>query len=230
MMSGPQDATPLTIQIEPSDVLRVLYIEDEEEYRNAISENFADRGYDVDVVSSPSEAVDKVNNKRYNLVVVDIQLSVKDIAGDEFLYKNKDVLKEAKTIALTGQRAAIKHHGVFTHIIDKGDELEFFDRIAEIFEDKKSEFAEQLTKAARDLMDGTLTLDDEYLISKEELRLLEEELLNELHNLEAKDDKVIIFQGKRYSVNDLISEIHNGSIVGRAHIRMMLNLIHGEHS
>lgn len=229
-MNSPQEITPLTVQVEPNDVLRVLYIEDDEFYRESISENFRDIGIDVDVVASPSEAVEKVNARRYNLVVVDIQLNVRDISGDEFVHRNRDVLQGADTIALTGQRAEIKRKDVFTHIIDKGKEDEFFDHISEIFEEKKSEFAKRLSEAVKELSDGTKTIIDEYPISKEELKVLEEQLLEQLHKLESRDEKAIIYQGRRYSVNDLINEVQSGSLVGKAHVRMMLNLIHLEKS
>lgn len=78
---------------------RVLLIEDLPVIQNLYGDSLSSHGFHVDVVSDGKTALEKVRNKTYDFVLVDLLLP--DVNGIEFLEQFKDRPKQTKVIVLS---------------------------------------------------------------------------------------------------------------------------------
>lgn len=60
------------------DKIKILLADDEKDLSKAIGTILTYSNYDVDIVSNGKEALDKVNNKIYDLIILDIMMPVMD--------------------------------------------------------------------------------------------------------------------------------------------------------
>jgi len=65
--------------------LHVLIVEDDNEKLGALLDRLSDTTFDVDVRNGPNEALKRVQNKRFNVIFIDLQLT-KEEAGTEPFY------------------------------------------------------------------------------------------------------------------------------------------------
>jgi DNA-binding NtrC family response regulator len=80
---------------------RVLLVDDEQEFTQILSERMRTRGADVDVANNGMEALEKVKEKSYDAVVLDLGMPEMDgIATLELMLKDNPDLQ---VIFLTGQ-------------------------------------------------------------------------------------------------------------------------------
>src|SRR6267143_5848823 len=116
-------------RIEPADIMRVLMIEDDVSVRNSTVRRLEEAGYRVDAYTTPREADAIIEPDKYQLVIVDIRFDAPNISGDEFVFKNRDALDDAKIVAFTGYEDDIVHEQVFDQVFlkgkSKGDLFEF---------------------------------------------------------------------------------------------------------
>ena len=78
----------------------VLLVDDEEQFLQVLSERLTNRGLHVSSVTSGEEAVDQVENKTFDAVVVD--LAMPGINGIETMKKIKEKRPNLEIIILTG--------------------------------------------------------------------------------------------------------------------------------
>ena len=139
-----------------------------------------------------------------------------NISGDEFIYKNKDVLDDARVVAFTGHEDDIVHLDVFDDIFVKGtlrDDL--FDYAEKAYHERQKVLASQIeceiagnTKAQLEQISGRP----------------KEELIRILNETKDKEKKIVWYKGGDYSANELIKEVEDDtSAVGKSHIRMMVD-------
>jgi DNA-binding NtrC family response regulator len=79
---------------------RILIVDDDESIRKVLSAILADEGYEVDTAGNGKEAIDKSNEKLYNLALIDIRLP--DMEGVEILAKIKVTVPKMRKIIITG--------------------------------------------------------------------------------------------------------------------------------
>ena len=79
---------------------RILVIDDDESIRNSLAAILRDEGYEVDVASNGSEALQKSEETIYNLALIDIKLP--DMEGIDILIRMKDTVPKVRKIMLTG--------------------------------------------------------------------------------------------------------------------------------
>ncbi|MBA4313135.1 MAG: hypothetical protein C0417_10955 [Chlorobiaceae bacterium] len=79
---------------------RILVVDDEEALRTVLSSELVNAGYEVDTASDGDDAISIVQNKRFNLVLLDIKMPKVD--GFEVLKFIKKNLPTVKVIMLTG--------------------------------------------------------------------------------------------------------------------------------
>jgi DNA-binding NtrC family response regulator len=80
---------------------KVLLVDDEEDFLSTLAERLEARGLKVDAVTSGEEAVAKVNEQSFDLIVLD--LAMPGIDGLETLKRIKAKQPEAEIIILSGQ-------------------------------------------------------------------------------------------------------------------------------
>jgi len=79
---------------------RILIVDDEEEFVQALSERLTMRDYDVTISLSGEDAIEKVT--RYNFDVVILDVSMPGMSGVEALAKIKKIKPLIEVIMLTG--------------------------------------------------------------------------------------------------------------------------------
>ncbi|MBI5475750.1 MAG: response regulator [Ignavibacteriales bacterium] len=79
---------------------RILVVDDEEALRTVLSAELLNAGYEVDTASDGDDAISVVQNKRFNLVLLDIKMPKVD--GFEVLKFIKKNFPGVKVIMLTG--------------------------------------------------------------------------------------------------------------------------------
>jgi DNA-binding response OmpR family regulator len=221
---------PVKVEIEPEELMLVLYVEHDKDYRESLVESLKKWGCSVDAVARPFEAARILEPNKYQMVIVDIGFNPPDIQGDDFLVQNRDLLRGTRAIALTGQRYRIKRWEEFeamgVQVVTKGDEISpLREATQQVFTDRKQRIQEQLEEIKSAVVRGHKPVTGrEFSIATVAMQELQNELLNQLRGMGNKDERTILYKGKKYSVNDLISEVEQGTEVGRAHVRMMLNL------
>ncbi len=80
--------------------IRVLIVDDEEEFVHQLSERLSLRDYEVDSCFSGQEAVDKIHRLNFDVVILDVAMPGMD--GIETLRKFKEIKPLTEVIMLTG--------------------------------------------------------------------------------------------------------------------------------
>lgn len=81
--------------------IKVLLVDDEEEFTEILSERMKTRGFDVDVTNSGLNALEKVNQKSYDVIVLDLYMPGMD--GIDTLKHLVEQNPDLQIIFLTGQ-------------------------------------------------------------------------------------------------------------------------------
>jgi len=79
---------------------RILVVDDDESIRKVLSTILVEEGYAIDTARNGKEAINKSNEKFYNLALIDIRLP--DIQGVELLSKIRDTTPKMRKIIITG--------------------------------------------------------------------------------------------------------------------------------
>ena len=80
--------------------IRLLLVDDEEEFLTASSRALSNRGFDVDVAPNGVTACDKVEKNNYDVVVLDVKMP--DIDGTEVFRNIHEALPKLPVVILTG--------------------------------------------------------------------------------------------------------------------------------
>jgi CheY-like chemotaxis protein len=83
-----------------SDLKTILVVDDEAPFRNILGSVLQNEGYRVDTASDGDEALEVLEKKRFNLILLDIHMERVD--GFEVLKIVKEKYAETKVIMLTG--------------------------------------------------------------------------------------------------------------------------------
>jgi DNA-binding NtrC family response regulator len=79
---------------------RILVIDDDENIRKVVCAILKDKGYNVDTAGSGNEAITKICQGHYDLMLVDIRLP--DMEGTEILTRINDTVPRIRKIIVTG--------------------------------------------------------------------------------------------------------------------------------
>lgn len=79
---------------------RILIVEDDEQLLETFRTILVDEGYDTDTATTGLQAIEKVANARYDLLVLDIKLP--DIMGDKVARKIRRQDEQIAIIVITG--------------------------------------------------------------------------------------------------------------------------------
>lgn len=80
--------------------VRILIVDDDENIRKTMKAILEDEGYMVDWASTGKDAIEKTNEKAYNLALLDIRLP--DMEGVDLLKLLKDNVPRTRKIMVTG--------------------------------------------------------------------------------------------------------------------------------
>ncbi len=79
---------------------RILIVDDDESIRKILSAILEDEGYVVETAENGREAIDKSNEKIFNLALIDVRLP--DIEGVVLLAKFRETMPRMRKIIITG--------------------------------------------------------------------------------------------------------------------------------
>jgi DNA-binding NtrC family response regulator len=79
---------------------RIIVVDDDESIRKTMKAILEDEGYIVDLAESGKEAIQKTNDQKYNLALLDIRLP--DMEGIELLKSMKESIPRTRKIMVTG--------------------------------------------------------------------------------------------------------------------------------
>jgi len=79
---------------------KILVVDDDENILLSIKEILSQKGYLVDIAISGEEALQKLKEKFYNLIIIDIVLP--DIDGLDLIEKVADTLPKMRKVVITG--------------------------------------------------------------------------------------------------------------------------------
>ena len=79
---------------------RILIVDDEESIRKVLETILEEEGFTVDTAGSGKEAIEKSNDRTYNLALIDIRLP--DMDGTELLSAMRNTTPEMAKIIITG--------------------------------------------------------------------------------------------------------------------------------
>ena len=174
--------------------MKILIVDDEKEYRMILKKIIEKHGYSVDVACSGEEAIKKIKNEKFNLILSDLIMD--KMNGIELLSKVKESDNDIEVILVTGygsiQNAveAMKK-GAFSYFI-KGDPPE--------------ELINEIKKVEEKFKDDT---DGEFILKTNNKKFLE---LLELAKNAAKSNVNILILGESGVGKDVIANyIHNCS-------------------
>jgi DNA-binding response OmpR family regulator len=80
--------------------MKILLVDDEKKFAVMLSKRLALRGIDVDAVFTGRDALERIENNRYDVAVLDVKMP--GIGGIELKGKLREVDPEIKIIFLTG--------------------------------------------------------------------------------------------------------------------------------
>ena len=84
------------------EIIKILVVDDEENVlysvRKVIGSKFPD--YQTELVSSPSEALEKIKGVRYDLIITDLMMQGSD--GLELIKKIREIDSDSKIMMMTG--------------------------------------------------------------------------------------------------------------------------------
>lgn len=199
--------------LKPIEDKKALVVEDYSPTRNDIKQDLEEIGYEVDDFATPREAASKIANKIYQLSVIDISFDGNNIPGDEFVRKNKDILKKGKVVAFTANPNSISDRKLFDKVIIK------------------AEPGNPLINYARDLAND-LNIKRKIVTDINDdpkWKTAKENVLKSLYQIKDKDEPLIWYKARSFSANELIDEVNDkNSELGKSHIRMMFNWLNRE--
>jgi len=86
--------------VENADDYRILVVDDEDEIVNMICRNLELEGYDVEGVTSPDDAIERIKQENFQIVVSDIKMP--NMSGVELLKEIKRIDGIVQVIMITG--------------------------------------------------------------------------------------------------------------------------------
>ncbi len=203
-------------RVEADQIMHVLLIEDNDSLRESTVRRLLDSGYSVDAFPTPRAAALRLRPNAFQLVIADIRFDAPNISGDEFIYKNKDVLNDARIVAYTGHEDDIVHNEVFDEIILKGRASNaLYDYAETVYRERQRALAKRFeTEVTESLETESIT----------DFGNPKEEMLRILRETKDKDKKILWYKGRDFSANELIREVEDDtSAVGKSHIRMAID-------
>jgi DNA-binding NtrC family response regulator len=134
---------------------KVLVVDDEIEFANVIAERMRGRGYEVDTANSGADGMEKIKEKAYDAVLLD--LSMPGLDGMETMKRMLDHDKQLQIIILTGYGSVQKgveavKQGAADFLEKPADIDALTGKIDEAYERRVAFFEENIEKKMSDLI------------------------------------------------------------------------------
>ncbi|PYS21118.1 MAG: hypothetical protein DMF72_18470 [Acidobacteria bacterium] len=115
-------------------------LDDDDAFRNSISEFLETNGSDVFGASSIAEASALLKQNQYDVIIVDVNLKSDALSGDEFILRNQELTRGATKVVISGfsmdrirHRAELERSGI--RIIQKGSRI--IEQLRQVIQERK---------------------------------------------------------------------------------------------
>lgn len=86
----------------PNELARVLWIDDDSSFPEAISNSLENPQFSITTVSTLEEASKLLTDKKYQMVIADVTFDDSKINGGDFILNNASLFKDTKTVLVSG--------------------------------------------------------------------------------------------------------------------------------
>lgn len=121
---------------------KLLVVDDEQNIRFLYKEEFQDEGYEVTVAASAEEAMEKIRQKRPDIITLDIKMPGTD--GIEFMRKLKEEESDIPVVlcsAYGGYKRDFRVWASDAYVVKSADLTELKTAIKQILEEKRPDLA-----------------------------------------------------------------------------------------
>jgi DNA-binding NtrC family response regulator len=208
--------------------IRILLVDDEPHMAESLKEWLESLGHAVDVSDSPEDAIRRLKEEGYAMVIADVVFESTEVRGDEFLLENKDLIRNAQMVVITGQGTdRIRRIGELQEkavpVLMKGG-VQFLTDLRKITrrvvrEQRDNHLLQTASAGLSAFHEG------EPKAQRQLLQLVRDLLVTWLKGREDSDSKEIAYGGRLLSPQMLLEEIERGTEIGDAHLDMFLDLI-----
>lgn len=226
------------VELQREDLVKVLVIDDDRGILDVWERLFRDAGYDTDTAEDPNQAIEKLHENIYELVISDVFFDKTPVTGSQFILENRELLSSSTVLAVTGQGMdnvprQDELRKLKIPILQKGDIDQALLRFAaRTVDDRKLELArigqqsieEAIVRTRRPQFSTIEDRNPRHVVAESLLAELETTLVDWLRNREDPDKRTIVFGNRSFSANEIADEIRKGSEIGRIHIEGMLDL------
>ncbi|HZE70926.1 MAG TPA: response regulator [Pyrinomonadaceae bacterium] len=161
-MSSTPGVAVAAVMIPEEQLIRVLVVDDREDFRRPMSDYFREFGYAVDLAKNPDEAKPLLEKNRYQIVLYDINFEGLNVKGDRFVLNYKN-FKGARVVVVTALevnqlRSTAELQNLDIPVWGKGDPdwgTNLNNLTEETLEARKQEIASQLEGFVRDKLGFT---------------------------------------------------------------------------
>lgn len=182
-----------------TEKIKVLMVDDEEQFRHTTSRILTRRGYDITLAASGEEALNILQSRPHDVVILDIKMP--GLSGNEVLPQIKDIDPHTQVIMLTGHgnldsaKESLKHKA-FDYLLKPCD-IDLLDRrIKDAY--TASHKGPKEEKKAGDIMipiEDYTTIDEEATVKEGLIRLKEsyENLVASSRLMESGHRSIMVF-------------------------------------
>ncbi|MEK8132383.1 response regulator [Paenibacillus filicis] len=123
---------------------KILLADDEEALRFLLTETLADEGYDITEAADGKEAVERLNDERFDLIILDYMMPEQTgVEVCEWLRSQDNPNREAPVILLTAKaldkdRERAREAGVTQYIVKPFSPLQLIDTVIELIEQRSN--------------------------------------------------------------------------------------------
>jgi DNA-binding response OmpR family regulator len=203
---------PFSITVDPSEVMRILYVEDEWQYFDLIKEKLIAWGCTVDAVRYPDETIPLLNKNKYEVFISDFLFPVEHPNGGDFIKTYKSLLGAADIVILTAVPDSVDPE------IKENDEITVVDKVDLYLLEEHIKYVYDRVKEKTEKRKSNLFFEDisaKYPLAEVELESLQNELIEELKKSDEVLTKLVSYGNEQFSVSELIDQIKQGSDVGQ---------------
>lgn len=225
-------------------LVRVLVIDDDQEFLTEMQEFFSSNSCSVDSASSLDDAEKILKENHYEIVIADVNFDKFSVVkGDRFVLKNQKLFGKAKVVVVTGEGLSEERYNLLKQkgidFLEKGED-NFSEELEEFakkkVEERKNDIAELVQQTVNTSLGhcsetATVAVDTTSASqsSPEPLSLLMSELkqmlIEWLGTRDEPDEQLLAFGQHVYSANEMIDHIENETDIGLEHVRMLVGEI-----
>lgn len=220
-----------TIEIPSHQMVKVLLIDDDREFRHKMKSFLESKGCYVRVANTPGDAKSLLKPNAYQVIIADIWFRSSDMTGDEFITNNIELMKDAKVVAVTAKGINTipnfrKLDQLGVEVYEKGH-FQFAESMKNLaagaFAKRVKDISSVVEKAVTSAVEGenaeAKTYPPAYQVLLSELV---ETLTDWFTSRRGSKEPVLVYKGKPICCDDLAEETQSGTQLGLEFMKILV--------